>query len=291
MVLADDNIATIVSAVRQGRTIFANTKQFIRYLVSSNLGEVVCIFLAAALQIPETLLPVQLLWVNLVTDGLPATALSFNPPDPDIMKRKPRSKSEPIVNRWTAVRFVVIGLYVGLAVVIGFVWWFTYFEGGPQMTFNELRSFQKCGTETHKYTCAIFKRGNPEGLDRASTVALSILVVIEMFNALNAISETQSLLVVPPWINRHLIVAISVSLLLQAFIVYVPMFAVVFGVAPLTFSEWMAVFWISLPVVFIDEFMKLLTRRMIANGNLNGPTMVKLAIMETDEEKQSLKNV
>jgi len=262
MVLADDNFATIVSAVEEGRAIFNNTKQFIRYLISSNIGEVVCIFLTAALRTPEALVPVQLLWVNLVTDGLPATALGFNPPEPDIMEKPPRKSNEPIVNGWLFMRYVIVGIYVGLATVGGFIWWFLWNPAGPQMSFKDLSSFHACKRGTHhigtmgaRYSCDIFHDNNT-----ASTIALSVLVTVEMFNALNSLSENQSIFRVSPMTNKWLLLAITGSFALHFLVLYVPVLAGIFGVVPLTYDDWKAVLAFSFPVMIVDESLKFVSR-------------------------------
>lgn len=223
MVLANDNFATIVSAVEEGRSIYNNTKQFIRYLISSNIGEVVSIFLTVILGMPEALIPVQLLWVNLVTDGLPATALGFNPPDHAIMKLPPRDPDEPIVTRWLFIRYMVIGTYVGCATVFGYAWWFMFYSGGPQISFYELTHFHKCATLFPELGCAMFSNDMAKA---ATTVSLSILVTIEMFNAMNSLSENESLLTLPVWKNVWLCLAIALSMALHFMILYVPFFNV-----------------------------------------------------------------
>merc|ERR1719499_2054663 len=257
MILADDNFTSIVAAVEEGRAIYANMKQFIRYLLSSNIGEVVCIFLAAALGLPEALIPVQLLWVNLVTDGLPATALSFNPPDLDIMEKPPRSADETLITPWLFFRYMVIGSYVGAATVGASSYWFLVDPTGPQMSFWQLTNHMQCYGDPQNFkgiSCEIFQA--PE----AMTMALSVLVTIEMANALNSVSENQSLLVMHPWVNIYLLMAMALSFSLHFMILYVPMFNVVFNISALSLDQWIIVFKFSLPVLLVDEALKFIAR-------------------------------
>ncbi|KAG0239540.1 Ca-transporting ATPase [Mortierella sp. GBAus27b] len=261
MVLADDNFASIEAAVEEGRSIYNNTKQFIRYLISSNIGEVVSIFLTVVLGMPEALIPVQLLWVNLVTDGLPATALGFNPPDHQIMRQPPRNSREPLVSGWLFFRYMVIGIYVGAATVFGYAWWFMFYSEGPQITYYQLSHFHKCSALFPEIGCQMFTDFMSK---KATTMSLSILVTIEMFNAMNSLSENESLLTLPLWNNMYLVFAITLSMILHFMILYVPFFSNLFMIVPLNMEEWKAVVYISLPVVVLDELLKFVSRTYIA---------------------------
>ncbi|XVF76559.1 hypothetical protein PTKIN_Ptkin13bG0275500 [Pterospermum kingtungense] len=281
MVLADDNFSTIVAAVGEGRSIYNNMKAFIRYMISSNIGEVAAIFLTAALGIPEGLIPVQLLWVNLVTDGPPATALGFNPPDKDIMKKPPRRSDDPLITAWILFRYLIIGLYIGIATVGIFIIWFTHGsfmgidlsgDGHTLLTYSQLANWGQCSSWKN-FTVSPFTAGNQVfffesspcdyfqgGKVKAKTLSLTVLVAIEMFNSLNALSEDGSLLKMPPWVNPWLLVAMSVSFGLHLLILYVPFFARAFGIVPLSFNEWLLVLVVAFPVILIDEIFKLIGR-------------------------------
>merc|ERR1712242_421897 len=264
MVLADDDFTSIVAAVEEGRAIYANMKQFIRYLISSNIGEVVCIFLAAALGLPEALIPVQLLWENLVTDGLLATALSFNPPDLDIMEKPPRGADETLITPWLFFRYMVIGVYVGAATVGSSSYWFLFDPTGPQMSFWQLTNHMQCYGQPEDFkgiSCEIFQA--PE----AMTMALSVLVVIEMLNALNSVSENQSLLVMPPWRSMWLVGAIILSFGLHIMIMVVEPMPMIFNICALSMAEWKMVMKLSLPVILIDEILKFIAREYVEKND------------------------
>ena len=225
MILVDDNFSTLVAAIEEGRSIYSNTKQFIRYLISSNIGEVLAIFIASLWGIPCLLTPVQLLWVNLVTDGIPATALGFNPADPSVMRRGPRSATEPLIGAYLLARYCLVGLWVGLATVSGYL-----LSEGDLM---------------HK-----------------QTVALSVMVMLEMFNALNALSESESLFQIPPWKNLYLALGIVGSVGMHVAVVHVPWISRIMGTVPLDWVSWKRVVALAVPVVFIEEAVKVVVRRV-----------------------------
>jgi Ca2+-transporting ATPase len=257
MVLADDNFATIVAAVEEGRAIYANMKSFINFLITCNIGEVAAVFLSTLLGLPEVLGPLHLLWVNLVTDGPPATALGFNPPDPANMRRTPRGRDDPLVSRFTLVRYMLTGTYVGAATVGAFV--HAYKQMG--VPWEKLVRWGEC-TEWPKGTISGFSSAcdafdAKQGKLVASSVALSTLVAMEMLRALCAVSESASLLQKPPWANRWLLVGVTLPVLLHLGVLYTKPLASIFQLAPLTKSDWHAVAMFALPLVLLEEGLKL----------------------------------
>jgi len=165
-------------------------------------------------------------------------------------------------------RYLVIGLYVGIGTIWGFIYWYMYYTGGPQITYAQLTHFHECFAHTNPIykdmNCGIFHDARP------STVSLSILVLIEMFNACNALSENQSLLSVTPLSNPWVIAACSLSMALHFMVVYVPFFSNIFHLAPLSLAEWKIVFWTSFPVIFLDEILKFASRQMQGRSRVEG---------------------
>ncbi len=219
MILADDNFSTIVSAVEEGRTIYANMQAFICFLISCNIGEICAIFFATLAGFPEPLTAMHLLWVNLVTDGPPATALGFNPPSPDLMLSPPRPSDEPIMTRWLLTRYCITGLYVGLATIGVFVQ--HYVTQGISLA--ELANWSQCGTfwtppgGDATMCSTLFKES---GRMLPQTLALTTLVCMEMLKALSAVSVDNSIFRVGPQSNKWLLLGVSGPFLLHLLVVY-----------------------------------------------------------------------
>lgn len=154
-------------------------------------------------------------------------------------------------------------MYVGLATVWGFIWWYLWYDQGPKLSWHALSHFQKCDATMAAaggYKCEIFMDRHPK------TIAMTVLVVVEMFNALNNISENCSLAVIPFWDNQWLLGAIGVSMALHCLIMYIPGLSLLFGITHLNWAEWRYVIIVSAPVIFVDEVLKWLSRRGSQQG-------------------------
>ncbi|MBW3002360.1 calcium-translocating P-type ATPase, SERCA-type [Candidatus Woesearchaeota archaeon] len=225
MILADDNFASIVSAVEEGRTIFSNIKKFVEYLLSSNMGEVLTIFIGILLKMPLPLIAIQILWINLVTDGAPALALSSEPAEPRTMKRPPRKVEEKIVNKKRGIMIFLIGIIMMLG------------------------------------TLGIFQWYNPEtNLAYAQTIAFTTLMMYQMFNVINMRSEDYSIFSLGLFSNKWLIGAILLSIGLQAAVVHLPFMNTIFGTVSLTALDWIYAIVISSSVLIFGEIVKLFTK-------------------------------
>ena len=187
MILMDDDFATIVAAVEEGRGIYKNMQAFVCFLLSCNFGEVATVFGATCLGVPDVLTPLQLLWVNLVTDGPPATALGFNPPDPDAMTRPPRDPKAPILTPWLLGRYAITGAYVGFATIQVFLNEFK--DRGVSRA--RLRSWASCDTSAADWSdfaptgivgdaCSGAFGAKGAVKATAQTLALTTLVAMEM---------------------------------------------------------------------------------------------------------------
>jgi magnesium-transporting ATPase (P-type) len=254
MILADDNFATIVHAVREGRAIFDDIRKFLRYLLSSNMGEVLTVFLGVvgggviglqaaddprALVLP--LLATQILWINLITDTAPALAIGVDPPSDDLMARPPRRRSERAIDlrMWQGV--VEIGLVMALATLLTID---LYLPGG------------------------LIDGGGD--LEQARTAGFTVLVFAQLFNCFNARSETTSAFH-HPFVNPWLWGAVGLSLLLQVAVVHVAVLNTAFGTVPLTPGQWAVCAAIGSSVLAFGELRKAVMRARRRRDGPHGP--------------------
>jgi P-type Ca2+ transporter type 2C len=248
MVLTDDNFTSIVNAVEEGRTIYDNIRKFIRYLITSNLGKILLLFIAMLVgyqsvktgDIILPLLAIQILWINLLTDGLPALALSVEKADKDIMKRKPRKKGERIVT--TAL--VMDTFIVGIVMCLGSLFLFVY------------------GLKYSDYY--------------AQTLAFTVIVMFKLFNVFNSRSEKGSVISGNLFTNKWLWLSVGFSFALQLLIIYTPL-SQIFKTVRLGFMDWAIVFAVAFSVIVVMEIKKLIVR-MLDKEKENAPEKNKSSV-------------
>ncbi|RSL31374.1 calcium-translocating P-type ATPase, PMCA-type [Salibacterium salarium] len=207
LILRDDNFSTIRSAIKEGRNIYDNIRKFIRYMLASNVGEILVMLFAVMLGMPLPLVPIQILWINLITDGLPAMALGLDQPEEDGMKRPPRSASESIFANGMGWKIISRGFLIGLVTLIGFM------------------------TSLHE---------QPNDLIRAQTIAFSILVMAQLIHVFDC-RTSQTIFDRPPFENKYLTGSVLSSILLLVLVIYTPIFQPIFHTVALSVSEWILV--------------------------------------------------
>ncbi|PYG89445.1 Ca2+-transporting ATPase [Ruminiclostridium sufflavum DSM 19573] len=221
MVLLDDNFATLVAAVEEGRVIYNNIRKFIRYMLACNLGEVLTMFLGILMMLPMPLLPIQILWVNLATDGLPAIALGLDPPEKDIMMRPPRGTKDNIFSHGLLKLIVSRGVFIGLSTLGVFVS-ILYFLNNVEL---------------------------------ARTGAFMTLVITQLIHVFECKSETKNIFEISFFDNMPLVMSVLCSVVMILAVVYVPVLQGVFETAALGMSEWFLIIGFSLIVPILSSMI------------------------------------
>ena len=251
MVLTDDNYASIVSAVEQGRIIYSNIRKFVFFLLSSNVAEIMIIFLATLAGLPAPLTAIQLLWLNLVTDGAPALALAMEKGDPDIMDHHPRPKDEPIINKSMQLGIFVQTIAQTAAVLtafcLGLIW---HLEAGASIPdgMNPLLYVIQ-----HDWT----------GVDvqTAETMAFLTLSFAELFRAYTVRSERASLFTIGIFSNKWMQYAVGLSIVLLVLVTEVPFLQPIFNTHNPSAVEWLVVLGLAILPAIAEEITKFFLRK------------------------------
>jgi Ca2+-transporting ATPase len=251
MVLTDDNYASIVAAVEQGRIIYSNIRKFVFFLLSSNVAEIMIIFLATLAGLPAPLTAIQLLWLNLITDGAPALALAMEKGDPDIMDQKPRAKNEPIVNRPMGIGIVIQTITQTSAVlgayIMGLAW---HLEAGAVIP---------AGANMFSFVLNHDWRG--VDVQSAETMAFVTLSLCELFRAYTVRSERASIFAIGIFSNKYMQYAVGLSIGLLLIVCAVPFLQPIFNTHFLSLREWAMVVGLALVPAASEEITKFFLRR------------------------------
>jgi Ca2+-transporting ATPase len=251
MVLTDDNYASIVSAVEQGRIIYDNIRKFVFFLLSSNVAEIMIIFMATLAGLPTPLTAIQLLWLNLLTDGAPALALAMEKGDPDIMKLKPRPANEPIINKSMGLGITVQTVTQTFATLaafgVGLMW---HIQEAVPVDLN-----------LFGYISYILKH-DWRGVDvqTAETMAFVTLSFCELFRAYTVRSERQSIFKIGVFSNRYMQYAVGFSILLLMLVVNLPFLQPIFNTHSMSLNEWLIVMGLALIPAISEELTKIYLR-------------------------------